>query len=140
MLKLIAFLAVIALIVFGVAFLADANAHARQAQATIEVAQVAQTQSVTNMISILALAIIFLVLVILLIGLVVITLRYFSEPVPVPVARRPRWDVKKYRLVPNNNANLPESTQRVLEQSQIVLQESMDLDDMDEELRSWLNQ
>ncbi|HAR45343.1 MAG TPA: hypothetical protein DCS05_03985 [Nitrospiraceae bacterium] len=71
-------LAFVVLIVFGVGFAMNAAAHAKQAQATIEVAQVAQVQSINNLISILVLSVLILVLALIVVGGIVLALRYLG--------------------------------------------------------------
>jgi len=83
----------IAVIVFGISSGMDSYADARQAQATIEVAQVAQTQAWANMISLLVMAVVILLILFALVALIIIAIRFMqvraeSRPVRLDQPRR----------------------------------------------------
>jgi len=75
----IAVLVFVVLIVFGLGFAMDAAAHAKEAQATIEVARVAQVQSINNLISILVLSVLILVLTLIVVGMIVLAIRSLTS-------------------------------------------------------------
>lgn len=93
MAQLVIVVAVILLLVFGCSSIMDSYEGARQAQATIEVAKVAQTQAWANMISILALALVILLIVFAVLALVFLAVRFQqvrAETRPVRLSLRRR--------------------------------------------------
>jgi heme/copper-type cytochrome/quinol oxidase subunit 2 len=91
--KLLAVVLLIILIVFGCSSMMDSYADARQAQATIEVAQVAQTQAWTNLISVLVLSVLILLIVFGLVALLFLAIRFRQAraetmPVKLSLSRR----------------------------------------------------
>lgn len=82
----------IVLAIFGVASFMDSYATAKQAQATIEVAQVAQVNAWGNLVVILLLALVILLVAALIVWMVI---RRAASQDPRP----PRFDERAYRRV-----------------------------------------
>lgn len=111
--RLLPILLLIIVLVFGCQSIMDSHADARQAQATIEVAQVAQTQAWTNLIGILVLGVVILLIVFAVVALLILGIRFMQV----------RAETKPLQIYTRERAQLstPTSTRRPLPTTDLAL-------------------
>jgi len=129
-------LLIVLLLVFGVGSISNSIAHAREAQATIEVAKVAQTQAVTSMISFMVMAALVLLLAVIVVGLILLGIRLLSRRTSYTIAAKP---LQRMRGDTYTTA-LNEVTQTPQLPAQSLVLEELEPDELSEEIARWISQ